>query len=95
MSRNGEVIRAFDSLTSNNVYRAFPTDILCPLPARRCRNTIDGQPIYFDDNHLNRQGVALIAPKVASIVEQAVDKIRKMGSNRQAYNAISSPQTHR
>jgi hypothetical protein len=42
------------------------------MPVKRCINTVKGMPIYFDDNHLNKIGVDLIAPSIASSIERAL-----------------------
>jgi peptidoglycan/LPS O-acetylase OafA/YrhL len=71
-ARNLTVTKAFDSLLPNNITRVRPSDILCPVPVKRCINTVKGMPIYFDDNHLNKIGVDLIAPSIASSIERAL-----------------------
>jgi len=70
--RNHSVIQAFNDLPQSNIIRVRPSNILCHGPRKRCANTIDGMPIYFDDNHLNARGVDLVAPEIAASIKRAL-----------------------
>jgi peptidoglycan/LPS O-acetylase OafA/YrhL len=59
LSRTRRVFATYDALGTNGVRRVYPDRILCP--DGRCAVTADGQPWYFDDNHLSMRGARELA----------------------------------
>ena len=46
-------------------------DLFCDADTRRCDNIVDGQVLYYDDDHLSNMGTRLIAPRVIDAVRAA------------------------
>jgi len=66
MRRNGWVWAAQDQARMKCGVRVLdPTTYLCR--DGRCNGTLDGRPVYFDDDHLSEFGNALIAPAFAPV----------------------------
>ena len=67
--RNGATIHALDQVGAHsNLWRVNPKRLFCDsLIAGRCVTHIDGDPLYYDDNHLSRRGAELIAAEVARL----------------------------
>ena len=51
-----------DGLKSDNIERVYPSDFLCD--DSYCYSMIDNKILYSDDDHLNQNGVDLIAPEI-------------------------------
>ncbi|MBX3565289.1 MAG: acyltransferase [Sphingomonas sp.] len=64
VERNRRVYAAFDALgTPPGLVRVYPEHALCPPSAGgRCLLVQDGWPLYYDDDHLNRQGARFALP---------------------------------
>ena len=74
LERTKEVREVFDSLESENVFRARPSSLLCNVdtPGRCNATTPEGQSLYYDDNHLSSLGARLVAPLVLQAVQGAL-----------------------
>lgn len=56
------VSAVYDSLGNDNVFRVYPHHVFCQTGI--CEVSLDGRPMYFDDNHLNLIGARQLAAKV-------------------------------
>ena len=46
-------------------------DLFCDADTGRCDNIVDGEVLYYDDDHLSNTGTRLIAPRVIDAVKAA------------------------
>jgi peptidoglycan/LPS O-acetylase OafA/YrhL len=61
--RYSEVVSLFDSLGENkNLVRIFPTKIFCD--ENRCASSLQGVPLYYDDDHLSNEGAKLVVNEI-------------------------------
>ncbi|HEY9276897.1 MAG TPA: acyltransferase family protein [Methylotenera sp.] len=67
LKRNLNAYRALDSLgTHENLIRIYPEKVLCNIYVLgRCVAHVDGNPIYYDDDHLSEFGAALIVNEIS------------------------------
>jgi peptidoglycan/LPS O-acetylase OafA/YrhL len=72
-SRNAESIELLDAL-GPNIIRIKPEDHFCNqhIPGR-CVTQINGQPLYYDDDHISNYGARLV---INSIIEQRENLIK-------------------
>jgi hypothetical protein len=66
LERNKSAIEALDAIVGGeNLVRIRPDKVLCNTYLRdRCVAHIDGQALYFDNNHLNNKGAELVLKEV-------------------------------
>ncbi|NIR61760.1 MAG: hypothetical protein GWO02_20875 [Gammaproteobacteria bacterium] len=66
LERNRHALEQLDGLGEHpNLIRVRPAEMLCDRPlAGRCVAEMDGRPLYYDDDHLNSLGAALLAEVV-------------------------------
>lgn len=62
--RQAAAIAALDAAGSARVVRVRPADRLCDASA--CKVFADGQPLYYDDDHLSLEGGRFVAPLFAT-----------------------------
>lgn len=61
--RYSEVVSLFDSFGENkNLVRIFPTKIFCD--ENRCASSLQGVPLYYDDDHLSNEGAKLVVKEI-------------------------------
>ena len=72
LERNGPVLDAFDRINLPNIVRVRPDRIFCDTELGRCANSLDGESLYYDDDHLSDAGALLIAPAIGKAVEHAM-----------------------
>jgi peptidoglycan/LPS O-acetylase OafA/YrhL/ribosomal protein S17E len=61
--RYSEVVSLFDSFGENkNLVRIFPTKIFCD--ENRCASSLQGIPLYYDDDHLSNEGAKLVVKEI-------------------------------
>jgi peptidoglycan/LPS O-acetylase OafA/YrhL len=61
--RYSEVVSLFDSFGENkNLVRIFPTKIFCD--ENRCASSLQGIPLYYDDDHLSNEGAKLVVNEI-------------------------------
>ena len=60
--RARESFMLLDGFESENIERIYPSDYLCD--ENYCYSMIDNKILYSDDDHLNQNGVNLIAPEI-------------------------------
>jgi hypothetical protein len=67
-TRNYRVYAGFDQIgDAPDLIRVKPEDVLCaPAAAGRCTAARNGQPFYFDDDHVAGEGALLVARQIAS-----------------------------
>ncbi|MFO1144861.1 MAG: acyltransferase family protein [Amaricoccus sp.] len=72
LRRQAPILAAFDAIDDPNLYRVRPSDVLCnrDLPGR-CINNLGDRPLYYDSNHLNNFGAALVAREIGAQVAAA------------------------
>ncbi|MFO1209696.1 MAG: acyltransferase family protein [Amaricoccus sp.] len=72
LRRQAPILAAFDAIDSPNLFRVLSSDALCnrDLPGR-CINNLGDRPLYYDSNHLNNFGAALVARDIAVAVAAA------------------------
>jgi hypothetical protein len=71
LERNADIIKTFDSIENPNLFRVRPHEILCDTFLKgRCANSVDGNVLYYDDNHLNTHGAALITPAIVEAIRR-------------------------
>ncbi|MEL7114181.1 MAG: acyltransferase family protein [Pseudomonadota bacterium] len=46
-------------------------DLFCDTDTKRCDNIVDGEVLYYDDDHLSNTGTRRIAPRIIEAVEAA------------------------
>ena len=67
LERNAYILEKFDSLPQHgNLIAIKPFDALCS--SKHCPAAINGQALYFDDNHLSRIGAKRLIEK-SSIIQ--------------------------
>ena len=69
--RNAATLALFDSLgTRANLARVLPHEIFCDsfVPGR-CTATLDGWPLYRDDDHLSDYGAGFLAGPIVDAIE--------------------------
>jgi hypothetical protein len=66
--RNKSAIKALDSIVSRaNLIRIRPEEVLCnTLVKDRCVAHINGEALYFDNNHLSNKGAEVVLREVIS-----------------------------
>jgi len=70
--RTKESFKLLDSLKSPNIERIYPDDYLCD--DKYCYSKIDNKILYSDDDHLNANGIELIAPKIINKIDKLLLK---------------------
>jgi peptidoglycan/LPS O-acetylase OafA/YrhL len=72
LRRQAPILAAFDAIASPNLFRVRPSEIFCDkdVPGR-CINNLGDRPLYYDSNHLNNFGAALVARDIAAKVAEA------------------------
>ena len=72
LRRQAPILAAFDAIDDPNLLRVRPSDVLCnrELPGR-CIDNLGDRPLYYDSNHLNNFGAALVAREIAAAVAAA------------------------
>ncbi|UWQ35128.1 acyltransferase (plasmid) [Leisingera sp. M527] len=79
--RNTAVIAALDRITAQHgATRILPQDALCG--ANRCRVIQDGTPLYYDDDHLNSAGAALLGAAFDAVMAPPHIEARAAEGNR-------------
>ncbi|RWR29818.1 acyltransferase [Sinirhodobacter populi] len=68
LDRNAETLALLRELPAEHVRLVRSVDVFCPEDTGRCRNMIDGVPLYSDDDHLTNTGARLLAPGVVEAV---------------------------
>lgn len=69
-TRNRRTLRALDAVGEHpNLVRVKPADILCVEATGRCLAHVNGEPLYYDDDHLSRTGAAPVAAAVVKAIE--------------------------
>lgn len=63
-----ESFKLLDSIKSKNIERIYPSDFLCD--DNYCYSMINNKILYSDDDHLNQNGVNLIAPEIIKRVNK-------------------------
>lgn len=64
----GDVLTGLGELErAPHIAVVYPHEVLCE--AGTCRATRNGRPLQYDDNHLSRDGAALVASKIAAAME--------------------------
>lgn len=71
-ARNGVVLDRLGALDHPRLVRAEIGPLFCDPDAGRCEATEEGQPLYFDNNHLSAAGAARIAPTIRDAVRAAL-----------------------
>lgn len=66
--RTNESFKLLDSFKSKNIERIYPSDFLCD--DNYCYSMINNKILYSDDDHLNQNGVNLIAPEIIKKVNK-------------------------
>jgi hypothetical protein len=61
LARTHRVFGTYDALGTRGVERVYPGRILCRDGT--CAVAVDGQPLYFDDNHLSMRGARELAAR--------------------------------
>ena len=75
LERNKDILALFDGINHPNLYRIKPHELLCDTFIKdRCANIVDGQILYFDDDHLSLTGARLLAPALAEVIEGLKDQ---------------------
>ena len=75
-TRNQEVIDMLDSIgDKENLVRIYPDKLLCnTFMAKRCIASLNGVPLYIDDNHLSNLGARLVINEVMkNIIQKKLD----------------------
>lgn len=72
LERNGPVLDLFDALQSDRIFKVRPHEILCRTEDRRCANTLNGDILYFDDDHMSNAGARLLSPAIVRAVRAAL-----------------------
>lgn len=63
--RNAIPLAVLSEFDQSGILSVKPEDILCgTMFEGRCANTADGQPLYEDNNHLNRNGADLVVQQI-------------------------------
>lgn len=64
--RSSDVINTFNALPDvNNLYRIYPDNIFCNTDIdNRCITELDGELLYFDDDHLTTSGASLVTKTI-------------------------------
>lgn len=70
--RNKIAFETLDSIPDQeHLTRVYPDQVLCnTYLADRCVFVLNGEPLYFDDNHLSKTGAALIAGEVLKTLHE-------------------------
>lgn len=70
--RNKIAFETLDAIPNHeNLTRVYPDEILCNTYQKdRCVFVLDGEPLYFDDNHLSKTGAGLIVGEVLKTLHQ-------------------------
>jgi len=68
-ARNRAAYVALDAIGDDpNLARVKPEEIFCnSFVAGRCAAMVDGKAFYFDDDHLNNRGAALVAEAIVAV----------------------------
>lgn len=71
-NRNQDAIDSLDVISNHiNLIRIKPSDLLCDtLVKNRCATSIDGIPLYYDDDHLSSRGAKLVVNEILKHIGQ-------------------------
>jgi hypothetical protein len=71
LERNREVIENFDNIGEHpNLVRIRPDKLLCDTYLKgRCVATLNGEPLYNDDDHLSNMGARLVVDEIMRKVD--------------------------
>ena len=69
--RNSEIISIFNEIGNRkNLFRVFPMGILCDTYVKgRCVSELNGEALYYDDDHLSNKGAKLVINEVMKFVK--------------------------
>jgi peptidoglycan/LPS O-acetylase OafA/YrhL len=74
-TRNADAIGVLDGIQNPNLYRIRPEELLCNSFVKdRCAAHLNGEPFYFDDNHLSAFGSEPVADQIVktlTLIEEA------------------------
>ena len=73
LRRSQDVRAVFDSISSKKLLRVMPDKVFCNTTAAgRCLGSIDGRPLYRDDDHLaDSTGGKMLATAVTQAILRA------------------------
>ena len=69
--RNSEIISIFNEIGARkNLFRVYPIGILCDTYVQgRCVSELNGESLYYDDDHLSNEGAKLVVKEVMKFVK--------------------------
>jgi peptidoglycan/LPS O-acetylase OafA/YrhL len=72
VARNQDTFAALDAIPSSQwLVRVKPSEILCnKYVNERCSASLDGVPLYYDDDHLSNSGAELVVPEIMEALQQ-------------------------
>jgi hypothetical protein len=70
LDRNAEMINILqDRVNQSNLHIVSTLDSFCGAQSQyRCNAWLMGVPLYFDDNHLNKNGAKLLVPSITNAI---------------------------
>lgn len=76
LKRNRFILELMERIQGDNIALVNPADFLCDTLLNICRAQTDGSPLYYDDDHLNRRGSAILVDKILRLFnDQPVQKV--------------------
>ncbi|MEM7215601.1 MAG: acyltransferase family protein [Pseudomonadota bacterium] len=74
-TRNKDVDHLFRALSKHqNIFYVDPKEILCDTDSSGCPSSRDGEPLYYDSNHLTNSGADLLVEDLMHVITQAPDR---------------------
>lgn len=65
LTRNKFILEMVSNLSHPKIVKVDPADFLCEPSRKVCLAQRNKQPLYYDDDHLNRTGATLLVEKIA------------------------------